>query len=139
MAIVFFSEGDQDPVRRTILCGLERARTRMAVAMARENKSTTAAVRARYQRIESGLRSILKPLRCRWPAGQSSPEDWERVMQILATLPAPPDAGSPGSEIQRLCDHLFEVLEILDFSDHGGAGRKVEEFSGSHVLPDKSA
>jgi hypothetical protein len=105
---------NRDPrLRKELLGALERARGRLAVAIAAENKFTPRERWRHYLETEDRMRKVVREIRNRCDRSYRRPLAWLQVLEVLnRPLPAPDD-GTRG-EASALCERLHAVLEIME-------------------------
>jgi len=94
-------------VHRELLLALESARTRLAVAMAAETKSTPLDRRQYYLDTADRTRRFMKKLRKANADKATEPQDLIRALETLKQLPIHDKA-------QRLCQVLRDVVTELE-------------------------
>ena len=100
----------EDNPSGVLLRALERVRSRLAVAVARENKVTPPGKRSYYADTEEMLRCLLKDLRClRWPE-----LTWSEAIDLLKRIPDFPDPQEEKTDALTLCRRLREVMARLE-------------------------
>jgi hypothetical protein len=99
-----------------LLYALESARSRLAVAIAAESKVTPRERWRRYLETEDRLRRCLREIRGQLAQSNGRQNGW---VQALSLLRQPLPAGDRASrgDAQRLCQHLSEVLNLIE--NHG--------------------
>jgi hypothetical protein len=100
---------------RDLLHALERARSRLAVAIAAENKYTPRERWRHYLETEDRMRRCVREIR---QSCNPSLEKQRDCLQVLSLLmqPFPADGGEAEGEAQRLCRRCYEVLAIIEGS-----------------------
>jgi hypothetical protein len=99
-----------------LLRALERVRTRLAIAIARESKVTTQGRRRYYLDTEERIRCMLKDLRCqRW-----QDMTWNEAIEALRRIPDFPDPQEEKIDAQAMCRRLREVMAILERRSNPG-------------------
>ncbi len=101
-------------LQRRLLLRLERARTRLAVMIAIESKTTTAERWQKYGETDMRLRRCLKDLRTGRLTLRRDSDPWIWALQALDRLGEPIDDHACQSEAQMLCRRLAEILEVLE-------------------------
>ncbi len=102
-----------------LLRALERVRTRLAVAAARESKVTSSGRRHYYLETEELIRCLVKKLRfLRWPD-----MTWGEAIEVLRRIPDFPDPHEEENiDVQALCRRLREVMAELERMGTPGKG-----------------
>jgi hypothetical protein len=108
------SERGVEVHRRRLLLGLERARTHLAVAAARERRATPLPKWGIYRETEDRMRHCLRRLRADGSARQEVAETWLPALDALDHLLGPVAQVSQSGEAERLNRRLAEILEILE-------------------------
>lgn len=101
--------------RRELVFALERARTRLAVSIASEMKTTRAELWNLYRDTEDRLRRCLKVLRARQRQGaveEGGATDALEALRRLSLHLLPSETG-PG-DARQLCRNVREALECLE-------------------------
>jgi len=98
-----------------LLYALESARSRLAVAIAAESKVTPRERWRRYLETEDRMRRCLRAIRCQ-PARGSRRHGWGQALSLLRQ-PLPVVDRTNCGEAHRLCEHLSEVLSLIE--NHG--------------------
>jgi tRNA A37 N6-isopentenylltransferase MiaA len=99
-------------VYEELLRALEKARTRLAVAIATETKATPLTRWNSYLETADKMHRCLRELRSASRPGTRRQEDWARALDILKQIPRTSDVKSRG-EANLLCQHLHAVLTQL--------------------------
>lgn len=104
----------RDPrLYKDLLCALERARSRLAVAIATENRFTPRERWRHYLETESRMRQVVREIRNRSGRSYRKQFAWLQALDVLSQpLPAP-DGHSHG-EASALCDKLHAVLDLME-------------------------
>lgn len=89
---------------------LERARTRFAIAVATESKTTPPDKWRYYLETEDRMRRVLKDLRSQRWSGMT----WNQAIEALRRLPDPYGQEADYTEAQVLCRQLREVMARLE-------------------------
>jgi hypothetical protein len=94
---------------------LEKARSRLAVAIATESKATPLDRLRYYREMEETMHRWLRDLRGRRRAGLEAEEEWLKVLESLKRVFPGPDhlPARPGAALQ-LCERLREALAPLE-------------------------
>jgi hypothetical protein len=100
-----------------IVLALENARTRFAVAVATEKKTTAPKLWRSYFETEDRLRRCLKTLRAPGHSGLSGNRECALAMEILVQRSAICSSQQPDGEAKRLCGVLQEALKYLERED----------------------
>jgi len=96
---------------RELVLALERARTRLAVAIASETKSTPPDRWRYYLDTSDRMRRFIKRLRAGSGELQEHP-DWERALEALRRLP-------PQGKASQLCRILRDIVSEFQIADSG--------------------
>jgi hypothetical protein len=109
---------------------LEHARTRFAVAVAVESKTTPVDQWNQYLRTEDQLRCIVKKLRVLRRLGTNGDSKWNELAESVGRTQNLPPATH--SEAQLLCEQLRAVMEKINEymssqDETKGFGRLVSE------------
>ncbi len=102
------------PVYEDLLKALERARTRLAVAIAAETKTTPLNRWNYYLETAEQVRRCLKQLRALPRPNTKCGAAWLPALESLRQLPPRPEPRSRHGEAQLLCQRLRSVLSQLD-------------------------
>jgi hypothetical protein len=106
-------------LHRELLHAMERARSRLAVAIASENKVTPRGHWQHYLETEDRMRLCVREIRRHPNDLMGGRFGWVQALDLLKQpLPAA-DQKSRG-EAQRLCQRLSEVLCIIEKRGQGG-------------------
>jgi hypothetical protein len=106
------ARGIEQRIYRELLYAMERARSRLAVAIAAESKTTTRDRWRHYLETEDRMRWCVRKIRRLHVPGTGGNSNWREALSLLQQpLPAI-DENSRG-EAQELCRRLQEVLEIV--------------------------
>ena len=100
--------------RRRLLLGLERARTRLAVAAARERKATPIPKWGVYNETEDRMRHCLRKLRTGRSDHPEAAETWMPALDALDRLLGPVAQVSESGEAEHLNRRLCEILKLLE-------------------------
>jgi hypothetical protein len=100
--------------RRRLLLGLERARTRLAVAAARERKATPIPKWGVYSETENRMRHCLRKLRADSYDHPEVAETWLPALDALERLLGPVAQISESGEAERINHRLSEILKLLE-------------------------
>lgn len=106
-------QGRDPRLQKELLVALERARGRLAVAIAAENKITPRERWRHYLETEDRMRKVVREIRSRCGRSYRKPFAWLQVMEVL-NRPLPPTDEWAGGEASELCDRLHRVLEIME-------------------------
>jgi chromatin segregation and condensation protein Rec8/ScpA/Scc1 (kleisin family) len=98
---------------RDLLYALERARSRLAVAIAAENKVTPRRRWRHYLETEDRMRRCVQEIRRRHDPGLEKQSDCLQVLNLLRQ-PFPAADRHAEGEAQLLCRRLYEVLAIVE-------------------------
>lgn len=102
-------------VGRVLLDALERARSRLAVAMAAGMKTAPGECRRHYQETEERMRRCLKELRARRRRGMPLEPAWAEALEALDLLPPAPRSPAALQEgVRQLCIRLAAALAPLE-------------------------
>jgi hypothetical protein len=107
------ARGKEFRLHRELLCALERARSRMAVAIATENKSTPRKRWRQYLETEDRMRRCASEIRRAAGRNPEKLSDWTRALHLLKQPLTSPGQDSHG-EAQLLCQRLCEVLVLIE-------------------------
>ena len=106
---------NQDKVCLELLRALERARTRLAVAIATESKTTSPASWRRYVETDEQMRRCAKILRSPHRSGIDARFEGVQVLDSLLRLSL--NSASGRGELCALCQDLHEILTSLEISN----------------------
>jgi len=95
---------------------LESARSRLAVAIAAESKVTPRERWRRYLETEDRMRRCLRAIRGHPARGSGKRHGWSQAL-LLLKQPFPAGDRTGSGEAHRLCQHLSEVLNLIE--NHG--------------------
>ena len=101
-------------IHREIKEELERARTRLAVAIAAERKTMPVARWRYYAETEERMRRFLKSLRSAPFSAVGGRMRWQHVLEALRRIPDLPHHRGRHGEAHQLCRCLREVLAVLE-------------------------
>ena len=101
---------------RELLYALESARSRLAVAIAAESKVTPRERWRRYLETEERMRRCLRAIRGQPARGGGRRHGWGQALSLLKQ-PLPVEDCASCGEAHRLCQHLSEVLNLIE--NHG--------------------
>jgi len=111
----------RDPrLYREFLIAMERARTRLAVAIAVENKATPRERWRYYLEMENRMRRCVREIRRQCHHRWDGQPDWARALSLLRQ-PLQEENEKARGEALRLCHRLAEVLAIMDPRDQEAA------------------
>lgn len=102
--------GDGERIKEELLKVLERARGRLAIAIAGESKSTTANRRKQYLETADHMRRYIRTLRDGDGFITASREGWIPALEALHHMPQ-------GKGAQFLCDRLRDIVAGLGGED----------------------
>jgi len=112
-------------IGRRLLDALERARSRLAVAMATEMKAAPAECRRHYQETEERMRRCVKDLRARSRRGVPLERAWSEALEALGRIPPAPRSPAAREEgVRQLCTSLADVLAPLERGSRIPAGAR---------------
>jgi hypothetical protein len=115
-------------IGRRLLDALERARSRLAVAMATEMKAAPADCRRHYQETEERMRRCVKDLRARRRRGVPLECAWTEALEALGRLPPAPQSPAACHEgVRQLCTSLGAVLAPLERGSRGPVGVRQDD------------
>ncbi len=114
--------GRNQRLYRELLFALESARTRLAVAIAAENKATPREQWLRYLTAEDRMRKCLREMRNHYLRSAGKEAGWLEALHLLQQ-PLQEDDQHSGSTAQRLCRRLYDVLAIIESRE----GRIVDD------------
>ena len=103
-----------DATLNSVLHALECARSRLAVAMATENKLTPRDRWRSYLAVEDRMRRCLKMLRSQRRISTIEAAIWMPTLEALQRIASVQDARQRRSEAQHLCRYLDEVLSRIE-------------------------
>jgi len=98
---------------RELLHALERARSRLAVAIAAENKITPRKRWRHYLETEDRMRRCVREIRCHRNPGLEKQGDCLQVLNLLMQ-PFPAGNRDTEGEAQLLCRRMYEVLAMIE-------------------------
>ncbi len=101
-------------LHRRLLLGLERARTRLAVAIACERKATLPESWRVYRETDDRVRRCLKELRLHHDRTVATGEPWFSALAALDRVLGASEPYPLSGQAQRLSRHLSEVLELIE-------------------------
>ncbi len=105
-------DDDDAKIYRSLLKALEGARTKLAIAIAEETKTTPLQRWHYYLETSDLMRRCLKRMRAH-PHSASNRSDWLEALDALREVPPGQSAGSRGGEADLLCRHVRTVLGRL--------------------------
>lgn len=111
------TKGDAHAIYRELLRALESARSRLAIAMATERKSTSLERTRYYIETDERTRQWVKRLRTMDRSSRTGRASWIQALEMLKKVPAHSTHRSRHGEAQQLCLHLREVLIELEQAD----------------------
>jgi hypothetical protein len=94
-------------MQKDLLLALESARTRLAVAIAAETKSTPRERRQYYLDTTDRICRSIRKLRRAGPDAPPKPQEWVRALETLQKLPVQEKA-------HRLCQVLGDIVAGLE-------------------------
>ena len=101
---------------RELLYALERARSRLAVAIAVENKITPRERWRRYLETEDRMRKCLREIRRHPNLVSFGQFGWLQALDLLR-LPLPGADPTAQGEAQLLCQRLHTILDLIENRD----------------------
>jgi len=104
--------GDIPALSRMLLLALERARSRLAIAIAAETKVTPPARWQYYLETAEEMRRCVKELRWELRNGLAEEGKWFQALEELHRLP-PAEQRPRSREAQQLCGRVREILAAL--------------------------
>jgi hypothetical protein len=128
--------GRDHRLSRDLLCAIEHTRSRLAVAIAAENKATPRERWRHYLETEERLRKCLKEIRQHSHRNPERQHDWYQALNLLRR-PLPATEGESQGDAQVLCQRMYEVLAIIENHPLRAADEKTKgEDAG--VMSDES-
>jgi len=110
-----FPEDRSRVIYLDLLRSLERARSRLAVAIATESKATPLDRLRYYREMEETMHRCLRELRAHRRAGQEAQEEWLKVLESLKRIfPGPDHIPVRLGAAMQLCERLREALAPLE-------------------------
>ncbi len=106
------ARGIEQRIYRELVYAMERARSRLAVAIAAESKTTTRDRWRHYLETEDRMRWCVRKIRRHHVPGTCGNGSWREALSLLQR-PLPAVDGKFRGEAQELCRRLQEVLEII--------------------------
>jgi len=104
----------RDPrLYRELLHAMESARSRLAVAIAAENKSTTRERWHSYLATAERMRKCVKEIRRLHGPGVARHLVWHHALDLLRQ-PLSSTEDERSGEAQRICKRLHDVLELVE-------------------------
>jgi len=97
---------DSEILRIELIHALERARSRFAIAIAGESKSTPCDLRMYYLDTADRMRRFVTGLRNDEGAGNLRQQNWEDALEALRKIPMKEGA-------YPLCNHLRSIVTVL--------------------------
>lgn len=98
---------------RELLHAMESARSRLAVAIAAENKTTTRERWRYYLATADRMRNCVKEIRQLRGPGMPRHIVWHHALDLLKQ-PLSPKEDERSGEAQRICKRLHDVLELVE-------------------------
>jgi acyl-CoA reductase-like NAD-dependent aldehyde dehydrogenase len=98
---------------RELLHAMESARSRLAVAIAAENKRTTRERWRYYLATADRMRKCVKDIRQLHGPGMARHIVWHHALDLLKQ-PLSPTEDERSGEAQRICKRLHDVLELVE-------------------------
>ena len=124
-----------------LLHSLEKARSRLAVAIATESKATPLERLRYYRETEEAMHRWLRELRVRRRTGLEAQDAWYKVLESLkGILPGPEHHQSRSGGALQLCQRLNEALaplEQIERQRRRSEGSSVLSQSGGAERPEK--
>ncbi len=118
-------------VCQDLVKALERARTRLAVAIAAETKATPLERWNYYLETADRMRKCLKQLRTLSRTGTRNQAGWIGALNSLRQLPQRPELRARPGEANLLCQHLRAVLDQIGPFGDLDTGAEVSRRSGA--------
>ena len=109
-----FPEDRYRAIYSELLRSLEKARSRLAVAIATESKATPLDRLRYYREVEGTIHRWLRELRVRRRTGLEAHEAWFQVLDSLKGLLPGPDHLPARHSALQLCQRLREALAHLE-------------------------
>ncbi len=106
------ARGVEQRIYRELLYAMERARSRLAVAIAAETKTTPRERRRDYLETEDRVRRSLRRIRRLHIPGTAGNRHWREALSLLQQ-PLPPAGDESRGEAMELSRRLEEVLRIV--------------------------
>ncbi len=97
---------------RELLHAMERARTRLAVAIATEHKATRREQWDHYLATAERMRNCVREIRQRRIPGTAMQTGWFHALDLLRQ-PLPDGEDESTGEAGRLCRRLHDVMRVL--------------------------
>jgi hypothetical protein len=110
------NRGRSHRLYRELLFALESARSRLAVAIAAENKVTPRDRWRYYLETEDRTRRCVREMRRLYGRGTRRRNGWLQALSLLKQ-PLTDDNGPSRGEAQQLCQRLSEVLHTIEGGD----------------------
>lgn len=98
---------------RELLYALESARTRLAVAIAAENKATPREQWLHYLETEDRMRRCVREIRRHTSRSIGRQAGWLEALCLLKQ-PLPEEDSNSRSAARQLCHRLYDVLAIIE-------------------------
>jgi hypothetical protein len=105
--------GRDQRLYRELLYALETARSRLAVAIAAENKATPRERWRRYLEMEDRMRKCVREIRRHHGGNSGKQFGWLEALSLLKQ-PLPTADRKLRGEAQQLCQRLSEVLNAFE-------------------------
>jgi hypothetical protein len=106
-------KGREHRLTRELLYAMESARSRLAVAIALENKATPRERWRQYLETEDRMRQCVRRIRFLPYCHADSQAEWLKALSLLKQ-PLPAVEKEAPVEAQVMCRRIMEVLDILD-------------------------
>ncbi|MGA2264200.1 MAG: hypothetical protein ABSH28_22545 [Acidobacteriota bacterium] len=100
-------------LHRELLHAMENARSRLAVAVASENKATPRERWRYYLETEDRMRRCVREIRRNSNHSIGRQFEWLRALDLLKQ-PLPADERQSRGEAQLLCQRIYDVLAIIE-------------------------
>lgn len=110
----------ESSLNRELLFAMESARSRLAVAIATENKATPRPRWLWYLETEDRMRRCVREIRRLRTRGPDTYYEWLEALILLKQPLSSNDEETP--EAQIMCRRMVEVLAILERADPGLRG-----------------
>ena len=124
------ARGGEHRLNRELLYAMERARSRLAVAIALENKATPRERWQQYLETADRVRRCVREIRGLHNRNPERHLEWFEALSLLKQPLPTPDGDSQG-EAQTMCRRMIEVLEILE-KNGGRKGLDPRHASEAH-------